>query len=41
MVIGLSKIRVFQERLNEWTELAQAGIFQFSGMTSEERFEEN
>ena len=41
MVIGLSKIRVFQERLSEWTELERAGIVQFSGMTSEEKFEEN
>jgi hypothetical protein len=27
MVIGLSKIRVFQEKLNERTELAQAEFF--------------
>jgi hypothetical protein len=41
MVITLSKIRVFQEKLNDWTELAQADFFQFSGMTSEKIFEEN
>lgn len=27
MVISLSKIRVFQEKLNKWTELAQAEFF--------------